>query len=973
MFFDRLTNFLIKDGKKNWLVISTGFLLILSPLILTAILTYSKTRQDLTALTLSQRQTVAYLAATTLKEKLDRLLDITVSLASRVRFRQLVSEGKWDEAVQILSGAPKNFPFIDRLSLSDLDGTLMSDTPALPDVRGKNFASRDWYRGISRNWKPYVSDVYQRAAAPRHNIVAAAVPIRAESGKLAGILVVQVKLASLLEWTKQIDVGDDGFVFVVDKNGKIAAHPKLNLQAEIVDFSGVPAVQKVLRGAKGVETLPASVGTEPQLFAYQPLPEYSWGVIVQQPTLAAFALRDSSLRRVLITYGLILILNCGLAYVILSTLIKVKRGEEIHSKLASIVESSEDAIISKTLDGKIVTWNKGAEKIYGYSARDVIGRTISLLASPDQTNDIPEILEKTRRGEVVDHYETTRVTKDGKRMDVSLTVSPIRDASGKILGASSIARDITHRKRLEEELREKNRELELQNQLVQKANCLKSEFLANMSHELRTPLNAIIGFAQLMHDGKVGPVSPDHKEYLGDILTSGRHLLQLINDILDLSKIEAGKLELNPEPVHLTALIGEVRQILQTLSAAKQLSVEVEISPSIEEIVIDPAKLKQVLYNYLSNAIKFTPERGRITIRALPEASDFFRLEVEDSGIGIRPENMDKLFTEFQQLDASTTKRHQGTGLGLALTKKIVAGQGGRIGVESVHGQGSVFCAILPRAAGAKKEPTENFSFSGFPNRDNPTVLIVEDNEKDRAWLIQILSQGGYSIDTATTGSEALAKVDVKTYSAILLDLILPDMIGWDVLHSTRTKGPNQNTPVIVVTIVTEKEIAKGFPVQDYLTKPVPPDNLIDSLRRAGLYPNGKVKKVLVIDDDPAALKIASVALRSSGFEAVCHTSSAAGLTAASESKFAAVVLDLLMPELDGFKFLDRFRRIETCLHTPVIVWTNKDLSSEDRNRLKFSAQSIAMKGQDGLTSVLRELERYVAKQDAEFSGPNPL
>jgi PAS domain S-box-containing protein len=960
MFFDRLANLLIKDGKKNWPVISASALLILSPLILTAILTYSKTRQDLTAFTLSQRQTVAYLATTTLKEKLDRLLDITVSLASRVRFRQLVTEGKWDEAIRILGGVPKDFPFIDRLFLADLEGILMSDIPALPDVRGNNFATRDWYRGISRNWKPYVSEVYQRAALPRHNIVAAAAPIKTERGKLVGILVVQVKLDSLLDWTKQIDVGDKGFVFVVDKNARIAAHPKLNLQAEIADYSKVPAVQKVLRGAKGVETLPDPIGTEPQLFAYQPVAEYGWGVIVQQPTSAAFALRDSSLRRVLITYGLILILNCGLAYLILSTLIKVKRGEEIHSKLASIVESSEDAIISTTLDGKIVTWNKGAENVYGYSGQEAIGRSVSLVDSPDQPNEISRILEKIRRGHAVDRYVTAGMKKDGQRIDVSLSASPIRDASGKIVRVSAIARDITQRKQLQEELREKNRELEQQNYLVQKANRLKSEFLANMSHELRTPLNAIIGFAQLMHDGKVGPVSTEHKEYLGDILTSGRHLLQLINDILDLSKIEAGKLEFNPEPVHLTALIGEVRQILQSLSAAKRLSVAVEISPSIDELVIDPAKLKQVLYNYLSNAIKFTPEQGRVTIRALPEASDFFRLEVEDTGIGIPPQDLNKLFTEFQQLDTSTTKRHQGTGLGLALTKKIVAGQGGRVGVESVQGRGSVFYAILPRVASAQKEPAANSLPSGLSTPNGPRVLIVEDNEKDRGWLVNILSQAGYSTDTAKTGAEALAKVDRETYTAILLDLILPDMIGWDVLHATRTKGSNQHTPVIVVTLVTEKEIAKGFPVQDCLAKPVPPDVLIGSLRRAGLHPNGAAKKILVIDDDPNALKIASAALRSSGYEAVCHTSATAGLTAASESKFSAVVLDLLMPEIDGFEFLDRFRKMSTCQNIPVIVWTNKDITPRERDRLERSTQSIALKGHDGIDTVLRELQRHV-------------
>jgi signal transduction histidine kinase len=265
-------------------------------------------------------------------------------------------------------------------------------------------------------------------------------------------------------------------------------------------------------------------------------------------------------------------------------------------------------------------------------------------------------------------------------------------------------RDITERKiaesihrRFEAELQLKNRELERQSRMLQKANQLKSEFLANMSHELRTPLNAIIGFSELMHDGKLGPVSAAHQEYLGDILASARHLQELINDILDLSKVEAGKIEFRPEPVRLSKITGEVREILQTLSAGKRITVSLDIAPEAEEVVLDPAKLRQVLYNYLSNALKFTPEDGRVTVRARTENADMFRIEIEDNGIGIHATDIDKLFVEFQQLDSSTVKKHQGTGLGLALTKKIVEAQGGRVGVSSSFGTGSLFYAVLPK------------------------------------------------------------------------------------------------------------------------------------------------------------------------------------------------------------------------------------------------------------------------------------
>ena len=237
---------------------------------------------------------------------------------------------------------------------------------------------------------------------------------------------------------------------------------------------------------------------------------------------------------------------------------------------------------------------------------------------------------------------------------------------------------------------------------LEEANRLKNEFLANMSHELRTPLNAIIGFAELLHDGAVDPSSPQHQEFLGDILASGRHLLQLINDILDLAKIEAGKLEFRPERIELAKLLGEVVATLRTTAAGKQLRVELACDPEIGEVVIDPSRLKQVAYNFLSNAIKFTPERGLVTVRARPEDATSWRLEVEDTGVGISDDDQRRLFLEFEQLEAGVAKRHQGTGLGLALTRRLVEAQGGSVGVRSKHGAGSTFHAVLPRTAVAR-------------------------------------------------------------------------------------------------------------------------------------------------------------------------------------------------------------------------------------------------------------------------------
>ncbi len=248
-----------------------------------------------------------------------------------------------------------------------------------------------------------------------------------------------------------------------------------------------------------------------------------------------------------------------------------------------------------------------------------------------------------------------------------------------------------------EEIQRRSCELELQNRRIQEANRLKSEFLANMSHELRTPLNAIIGFAELLHDGHVDPTTPQHQEFLGDILASGRHLLQLINDILDLAKVEAGKIDFRPEPVDLGALLAEVSGTLRATAAARQLRLEASVDPAITDVVLDPGRFKQVVYNYASNALKFSRAGGRVEMLVRPEGTDALRLEVIDEGTGIAAEDLPRLFVEFEQLEAGASKRHQGTGLGLALTKRLVEAQGGVVGVTSVVGQGSTFFAVLPR------------------------------------------------------------------------------------------------------------------------------------------------------------------------------------------------------------------------------------------------------------------------------------
>jgi signal transduction histidine kinase/CheY-like chemotaxis protein len=606
----------------------------------------------------------------------------------------------------------------------------------------------------------------------------------------------------------------------------------------------------------------------------------------------------------------------------------------------TLFESVPDAILILGHDGRIRLANSAAEHLFGR----------------------PRAVLRSQRAEsLLDHGERGRGAFDAGRMHVVLGLDGNDDPAPMEIRSASMTspgghvftvvciRDARSRRDIEIALDRSAR--------------LKSEFLANMSHELRTPLNAIIGFTELMHSGKVGPVSPEHQEFLGDVLTSSRHLLRLINDILDLAKVETGRIDLRPEEIDLPELVDDVRDILRGIAAHKRVRMHIEIASEPKVVFLDPARVKQVLYAFLSNAVKFTPDEGAIRIRVGPAGEDAWRLEVEDNGIGIAERDLHRIYGEFQTLRAPSPEAGESTGLGLALAKRVVEAHGGTVDVRSVLGKGSTFGATLPRILGAPVEappkrpaPPRHLRESSptpfplpQPQADAPLVLVVEDEAHDRDWLVQAMVKAGYLVDAASTGAEAIEKARNRPYAAVTLDMLLPDMSGWDVLREIRDTTLNHNVPVIVVTVSAAQGRTTGFRVQDYLLKPLSEETLLASLTKlAGAPSEGQT--VLVVDEDRAALDLAGAALRQVGYRPILAMSSDEAVRAVEEEHPAAILLD---PIMDGFQFVARLRRLAGGEDIPIILWTMKDLGAAEQARLRATADLIAEKTDlNGLTEL---------------------
>jgi len=519
------------------------------------------------------------------------------------------------------------------------------------------------------------------------------------------------------------------------------------------------------------------------------------------------------------------------------------------------------------------------------------------------------------------------------------------------------------------QLSDANHQLRLAQAEADRANRAKSRFLANMSHELRTPLNAIIGFSELLTDARPGGFDEGtRKRFLDQIHSSGKHLLQLINDILDLSKVEAGQMDLHLQRVDVPSGVQDVVGIVEPLARARGISLTSQVQPDLS-LVADPAKLKQMLLNLLSNAIKFTPSGGRVTVRA-DGLDRWVEIAVADTGIGIAAADLDRLFGEFQQLDPEAGRRQEGTGLGLALTKRFAELHGGTVRVESERGKGSTFTLRLPSVASAQAA-TPARPAGPATDPDRPLVLVVDDNAQAAEILGRHLENGGFRFEVARDGADALGMAKELKPMAVTLDILMPGIDGWEVLTRLKDDPATRNIPVVVISVVDKPALGRALGAIDYFVKPVDGKALLSRLDQYTFTSKAKRSevRVLVVDDEPANLDLVEALLRPAGFTVLRAGGGREGIEIARSQRPNLILLDLLMPEVNGFEVVETLRSEEETRTIPIMVLTAKTLTEADKQALNGHVAAIFQRNSVAGAELTEWLRGIASKISVSRSG----
>lgn len=999
---------------------------------------------------------IARVSAALVEEHLHESTVFLESIASRRKFRIAWAHGDLNSVGWDLRQASALRPDFAFVSVYDVNGTMRGIYPSQPALLNHNFEFRNWYKGITGHWKPYVSEVYQTMVPPYQLVTAIVVPVMDDAGKPIGILMAPFALDTLSRQLLNTKLEEGWTISLVDQSGHLSARPNIDSFSPAVDLSGYEPVKQTRAGQAGHGTF---VRDGTKFFAtYEPLPHYGWGVLVERTSTAVhqgiwvverrvwflgliflgvglvvstfmgslysqlrtgnrflelsidmfctagfdgffktlnpsfentlgfttaellakpylefihpedreatvaeatrlqnrevtiafenrYLCKDGSYKWMM--WNAVAVPGQELIYAIARDITERKRAEEVLRQAKELLQESEERHRKLFDNNPHPTWvydretlrfldvNGAAIRKYQYSRDEFLAITLRDIRPAE---DIPRMLAAVSSAtDGIERLGTWRhKKKDGTLIDVEITSYALQFGSRP--AEVVVAADVTQRKRDEEEKRKfveklaaSNQELDLRNREVERATHLKSKFLASMSHELRTPLNAIVGFSDLLAEQTARQLNDKQKRFVNHIKQGSAHLLQLINDILDLSKIEAGLIELRCEGFQVNEALPEVLSTIRPLAMAKHITVQHKLETDLP-VYADRVRFKQILYNLLSNAVKFTPNDGRIEIDCYQQG-DAICISVADNGIGIRAEDQKLVFEEFRQVEGSNANTQQGTGLGLAITKRLVEQQGGKISLESELGKGSRFTVALPLATETSLQPrpaTVSAVSAIAPNTalSNPLILVVDDELPARELLTNYLSPA-YRVATAESGAEAIEKAKQLRPDAIILDVLMTNGSGFEALVALRKQPETANLPIIILSIVDQKEVGFALGATDYLVKPIRKPLLLETICKYVPRYADDDSTILLVDDDVKTLELLEETLRSGGYETQSVQNGARALEILSSKLVGAVLLDLLMPGMDGFQVIRHIRERETLRDLPIFVMTGKNLSEE--------------------------------------------
>ena len=655
---------------------------------------------------------------------------------------------------------------------------------------------------------------------------------------------------------------------------------------------------------------------------------------------------------------------------------QARETEAARTQLSEAIDAISEGFVLYDDDDRLVLCNDRFRDFFG-KVGDRIHQGIAfpyLIAALADSGIVP-FGELTKEEWVTGRVATHREPRDPIEMKlnngrwVRITERPTAD--GGIVGVYS---DVTELKERELQLGELVDSLAQARDQAMEATRTKSQFLANMSHELRTPLNAVIGIAEMLHEDAEDLGQDDFIEPLERINRAGKHLLNLINEILDLSKIEAGRIEMLSEDFEVTGLVEEIATVARPLADKNGNTLILDIDPQAGGMRADPTRMRQVVFNLVSNACKFT-EKGevRLTVRRESGAGEErMRFAVADTGIGISEEQMGRLFQEFSQADASTTRKYGGTGLGLAISRKLCQMMGGDIDVSSVLGEGTTFEAVIPvyvpdLVEGEDNAVAERPAQASEGNNDS-LVLVIDDDATVRELMQRHLAHDGIEVITAASGEEGLVKAREHRPGVITLDVLMPGMDGWSVLQTLKEDPQTATIPVVMVTILDDRNRGYALGAADYLNKPISREQIQSVIARYIARPAGA--RILVVEDDEPTRTMLRRLLVSEG----CLVSEAGNgrhaLQRLDESRPDLILLDLMMPEMDGFEFLSALRSHAECASVPVVVVTAADLTLADRARLNGGVEHIleksALDGDTLIAEIRRQVDRIAGAREAE-------